>query len=333
MYINPVALQFPLFGHTISIHWYGVIIAVGLLLAILLAMSHMKRAGQNPDIVLDLALIVVPLAVICARAYYVIFMWNDLYAGGPFWKVFAVWEGGLAIYGAVIGGVLGVLIYTHFNKSIKFLQLLDILAPSLILGQAIGRWGNFVNQEAYGNIISNPAWQWFPAAVYIQADQEYHMATFFYESMWNFIVFIALTLYLRRSKKRMDGNVILLYLLLYGIGRAVIEGLRTDSLYLTGDVRVSQWLSILLVIASAAVLIVRFVQARRAEPPQTLDDSLRLMPVDETGEPEAPAGEPPLEVVAQDAPAVAPLVSAPPVELENPTDQQDGPKAPPEHPL
>lgn len=288
MYINPIALQFPLFGHTISIHWYGVIIAVGLLLAILLAMSHTKRSGHNPDIVLDLALIVVPLAVICARAYYVIFMWSDLYAGGPFWKVFAVWEGGLAIYGAVIGGALGVFIYTRFNKTIKFLQLLDILAPSLILGQAIGRWGNFVNQEAYGAVITDPAWQWFPAAVYIQASGEYHMATFFYESLWNFIVFAALVWYFRRAKSRKDGNVILLYLLLYGCGRVIIEGLRTDSLYL-GSLRVSQVLSGLLVVASAVVLIWRTVQARRAVAVQApLDDSLRLMPMEDA---EAPADE------------------------------------------
>ncbi len=344
MYIDPIALQFPLFGRTIAIHWYGVIIAAGLLLAILLAMSHTKRAGHNPDIVLDLALIVVPLAVIGARIYYVIPMWDELYAGGPFWKVFAVWEGGLAIYGGVIGGLIGALIYTRFNKSIKLLQLLDILAPSLILGQAIGRWGNFVNQEAYGAVITDPAWQWFPAAVFIRADGQYHMATFFYESLWNFIVFLVLTLYFRRSKKRVDGNVFWLYLLLYGIGRAVIEGLRLDSLY-WGSFRVSQVLSGVLVVAAAIVLIVNTVRRREPKEPVELDDSLRLMPKDEVHDLEAASpmaaesledgDAPTIKEAALDAPAVTPLMSAPPVADETPekTKIPEAEDATPDRPL
>jgi phosphatidylglycerol---prolipoprotein diacylglyceryl transferase len=166
--VNPIAWHFTLFGLNISIHWYGIIIAVGLLLAILLAMYHAKREGHNPDSILDLALLIIPMAVIFARIYYVVFNWNPVYAGQPFWHVFAIWEGGLAIYGGVIGGFLGVLIYAKLiNKKIGFVNLLDIAAPSLILAQAIGRWGNFVNQEAYGYAVNNPSWQWFPAAVKI----------------------------------------------------------------------------------------------------------------------------------------------------------------------
>jgi phosphatidylglycerol:prolipoprotein diacylglycerol transferase len=259
--VNPVAWHFVLFGLDINIRWYGVIIAVGLLLAIILAMYHAKREGHDPDSMLDLALIIIPLAVICARIYYVVLNWNVDYANRPFWHVFAIWEGGLAIYGGVIGGFLGVWIYSRFvNRKAKFVDLLDLAAPSLILGQAIGRWGNFVNQEAYGYAVTNPAWQWFPAAVKIQnpvvfngvintpQPEGWFMATFFYESMWNLLVFAFLFFYFRNYKKRRPGDVFWFYLLLYGIGRAVIEGLRTDSLYIHGtSIRASQLLSILLI--------------------------------------------------------------------------------------
>lgn len=323
--INPVA--FSIFGH--DIRWYGIIIAIGLLLGILLAMHHAKREGQNPDSVLDLALIVVPIAVIFARIYYVVFQWGAVYGppyGVPdaygqvrsFWDVFAIWKGGLAIYGAVIGGLLGAWIYVKFvNKKIKLLPLLDILAPSLILGQAIGRWGNFVNQEAFGNAVANPSWQWFPAAVYITNPQTlpagqqpgWFMATFFYESMWNFIIFAFLYFYFKNSKSRKTGNVFWFYLLLYGFGRLIIEGLRTDSLML-GDMRISQWLSGLLVIASACILLMPFVKmqiALRREQSEstTLDESLRLrvdIPQDEEAAPaeSASAEDKPSETVDED---------------------------------
>jgi phosphatidylglycerol---prolipoprotein diacylglyceryl transferase len=286
-----VALQFSLFGTSISIHWYGIIIAVGLLLAILLAMYHTKREGHNPDSILDMALIIIPLAVIFARLYYVVFNW-DIYAGKPFWHVFAIWEGGLGIYGGVIGGFLGVLLYAKLiNKKIGFVNLLDIAAPSLILGQAIGRWGNFLNQEAYGYAVNNPAWQWFPASVYITSpkilgqQEGWYMATFFYESMWSVLVFAFLFFYFKNYKKRKPGDIFWFYLLLYGIGRAVIEGLRTDSLYIPGTgIRASQWLSVLLVAVSACVLLSPLVKEvfaemkkrRLADGSVPLDDSLKL---------------------------------------------------------
>lgn len=304
--VNPIAWHITLFGLNIFIHWYGIIIAAGLLLAILLAMHHTKREGKNPDNILDLALIIIPMAVVCARIYYVLFNWNQVYAGQPFWHVFAIWEGGLAIYGGVIGGFLGVLIYNKFvNKEFGLLNLLDIGAPSLILGQAIGRWGNFFNQEAYGAAVANPSWQWFPASVYIQNPYVngvqqpapgWYMATFFYESMWNFLVFAFLFFYLKNYKKRKPGDVFWYYLLLYGIGRAVIEGLRTDSLYLLNSgIRVSQLLSILLVIASACVLLAPLAKRLYAEHRERLataedvplDESLKLT-VDQPEEDEEP---------------------------------------------
>jgi phosphatidylglycerol---prolipoprotein diacylglyceryl transferase len=294
-----VALQFNLLGLNISIHWYGIIIAAGLLLAILLAMYHAKREGHNPDSMLDVALVIIPMAVICARIYYVLFNWNQYFASGQsFWKIFAIWEGGLAIYGGVIGGFLGILIYNKFiNKKIGLYNLLDIAAPSLILGQAIGRWGNFFNQEAYGYAVIDPSWQWFPASVYIKSPMIYDgsttqllpegwfMATFFYESMWNLLVFAFLFFYFKNYKKRKPGDIFWFYVLLYSIGRAVIEGMRTDSLYIPGtQLRISQLLSIGLALVAAIMILPSLfkriyanVEERRLVLEKApLDESLRL---------------------------------------------------------
>lgn len=245
--VNPVA--FKLFG--ISVHWYGIIIASAIMIGVWLAMREAKRRGMEPDTIIDLCLWAVPLAVIGGRLFYVIFTW-DMFKDNPVSMLY-VWEGGLAIYGAVMGGAVAVYIFSRRRK-LSFIGLLDILAPSLILGQAMGRWGNFFNQEAYGNLVTDPSMQWFPFAVYIQNDASWHLATFFYESVWCFLVFGFLLWYQKRQKR--TGNVILWYFLLYGIERAFVEGLRTDSLWLIpGVVRVSQALSIGLVLAAGALLV------------------------------------------------------------------------------
>jgi len=245
--MNPVA--FEIFGK--PIYWYGIIISIGVLIGIYLAMREAKRLQLDSEIIIDFALLAIPLAIVGARVYYVVFQW-DAYKNNPI-DAIKIWEGGLAIYGAVIGGVIAALIFTRWRK-IDFYTLADIVAPSLILGQALGRWGNFFNQEAYGYEVTNPAWQWFPAAVFIEKNQQWHMATFFYESMWNFIVFLFLMFY--RKKKKQHGEVFFLYLILYSCGRVVIEGLRTDSLY-WGPFRVSQVLSGILIVLGIAMLIVR----------------------------------------------------------------------------
>jgi len=233
------------------VYWYGIIIALGVLLGIYLAVRHANKLGYNQEVIIDFSLLAIPLAIIGARLYYVIFSW-EYYSKNP-GDIIKIWEGGLAIYGAVIGGVISALIFARRRK-INFWELCDIAAPSLILGQALGRWGNFFNQEAYGYAINNPAWQWFPAAVYITDQGQWHMATFFYESLWNFLVFFFLLYY--KKRKKTTGEVFLLYLILYSIGRIVIEGLRTDSLY-WGPLRVSQLLSGLLIVAGTALFIVR----------------------------------------------------------------------------
>ena len=228
---------------------YGLLIAWAILLAVFLCQREAQRKGLPEDTGLDMALWAVPPAVLCARLYYVIFRW-DIYAKNPVTALY-FWQGGLAIYGAVIGGFLGLAMLSR-RRRLPLLRLLDIAAPTVILGQAIGRWGNFFNGEAYGAPVTNPAWQFFPAAVY--ADGGWHMATFFYESCWNLAGFALL--WLLRKKWRRDGDVFFRYLAWYGAGRAVIEGLRADSLML-GPVRVSQALSLALCAASVVILLRR----------------------------------------------------------------------------
>ena len=226
------------------------IIASGLLLGILLASLRARRRGWSSDLVLDFILLAVPLAIIGARAYYVAFEW-DYFAANPA-RIIAINTGGLAIYGAVIGGFLAAFLFTRVTK-FPFLKLLDLVIPSLILGQAMGRWGNFINQEAYGALITNPNLQFFPLAVYIQSLGEWHQATFFYESFCNSILFVLVLLLGRKGAK--DGTLLATYFVGYGIARTVIEGLRTDSLYLFGTIRVSQVLSAALVVVGSVMLI------------------------------------------------------------------------------
>ncbi|HWQ98116.1 MAG TPA: prolipoprotein diacylglyceryl transferase [Clostridia bacterium] len=240
-----------LFGiQGLNIAWYGVIIASGLLLGIILASMRARRRGWSSDLVLDFILLAVPLAIIGARAYYVAFEW-DYFSANP-GLIIAINQGGLAIYGAVIGGFLAAFIFSKAAK-FPFLKLIDLVIPSLILGQAIGRWGNFVNQEAYGTLITNPNLQFFPLAVYIQSLGEWHQATFFYESFCNTILLVVTLLLGRKGVK--DGTLLATYFIGYGVARAVIEGFRTDSLYLFANVRISQVLSAVLVLVGILLLV------------------------------------------------------------------------------
>ena len=243
-----------LFGiEGLDIRWYGVFILIGIIAGLLIGVMLGKRRGYNSDMPVDLILVCLPLAIICARIYYVVFDF-DSYRDNLI-SVLYIWEGGIAIYGAVIGSVLGGVIFSKHTK-IPFGDLLDIGAPGLAIGQCIGRWGNFANQEAFGNLITNPSLQFFPYGVYIDRLGEWHQATFFYESMWDLIVFIAVLSYFNKAKHK--GNVFVLYTVLYGAGRFFIEGLRADSLWLIpGVIRVSQLLSVILVVCGTAYLIVK----------------------------------------------------------------------------
>lgn len=246
-----------LFGiEGLNIAWYAIIVTSGIVAGILLGGFLAKKKGYTFEMLIDLMLLALPMAIVFARLYYVIFEW-ERYAG-DFMKIIAIWEGGLAIYGGVIGALLAALIFSKWKK-VPFGDILDIGAPGLILGQAIGRWGNFVNQEAFGNVITNPSMQWFPYGVYIERLGEWHQATFFYESAWNLIVLAVLLWYWKRAKHQ--GNVFVMYLVMYGIGRFFIEGLRTDSLWLVpGVIRVSQLLSAVLVIGGIIYLAVMYTK-------------------------------------------------------------------------
>lgn len=254
--IDPIAVH-NLFGiEGLNIAWYAIIVTSGIVAGILLGGFLAKKKGYTFEMLIDLMLLALPMAIVFARLYYVIFEW-ERYAG-DFMKIIAIWEGGLAIYGGVIGALLAALIFSKWKK-VPFGDILDIGAPGLILGQAIGRWGNFVNQEAFGNVITNPSMQWFPYGVYIERLGEWHQATFFYESAWNLIVLAVLLWYWKRAKHK--GNVFVMYLVMYGIGRFFIEGLRTDSLWLVpGVIRVSQLLSAVLVIGGIIYLAVMYTK-------------------------------------------------------------------------
>ena len=215
---------------------YGLLIACAIGMAVALCEKECRRKGLPQDSGIDMALWAVPPAIVGARLYYVAFRWN-VFAEDPM-SILRVWEGGLAIYGAVIGGFAGLLCMARVKK-LSFLTLLDIAAPLVLLGQAIGRWGNYFNGEAYGFAVTQAALQFFPLSVF--ADGQWHLATFFYESCWNLIGFLLLWRFRKHAKKA--GDVALCYLLWYGAGRLFIEGLRTDSLLLLG-MRVSQLLSL-----------------------------------------------------------------------------------------
>ena len=246
------------------VHIYGVLIALAIGLGVWLCSRREKRMGLKKDTTVDLALWVVPAALIGARLYYVAFQW-DMYRDNLV-SILYVWRGGLAIYGGVIGGLIGGGAYC-LRKKAPFAVLADLVAPALILGQAVGRWGNYFNGEAYGYEIKNAAWQFFPAGV--QVDGVWHMATFFYESLWDFLGF--LLLWRIREKVTARGNLFLLYLCWYGLGRAVIEGLRTDSL-MWGSVRVSQALSGALVLAAGIALILRRRKHRGEKPDRVAEE-------------------------------------------------------------
>lgn len=271
--MDPIA--FTIFG--LQVHWYGLIIAFGLLLAVGIGCLNAPVRGFKRDEPLEWILWMFPLAIICARLYYII------YNNGPWgWEAFAIWNGGIAIYGGVIGGAIGTALYCWIRKK-NFLKVADVAVPSLILAQGIGRWGNFVNQEAYGNLITNPDLQYFPFAVQIDSSHftelakqqcidafgsvpssAWFNATFFYESMACFLIFIILMVILR--KVNIVGLAMCGYFVLYGIERCIVEGFRTDSL-MWGSLRVSQVLSIILIIfgvAFATYLIVKYIKENRA---------------------------------------------------------------------
>jgi len=236
--IDPVAISIG----GLSIRWYGLIIAFGALVGLLMAIREGRRFGLSSDFFLDLILFGTPAAIIGARLYYVAFQW-DYYRERP-GEIFQIWEGGIAIYGALIGAILVGIWYAR-KKKVPFLRLADICAPSLIVGQMIGRWGNFVNQEAHGGPVTEEYLRetlHLPGFIVDQMyiDGQYYHPTFLYESVWNLLVLLLL-LALRRWRPLRAGELFWTYLMTYSLGRFFIEGMRTDSLAFRGP----EWLAAL----------------------------------------------------------------------------------------
>ncbi|MFC4775684.1 prolipoprotein diacylglyceryl transferase [Paenibacillus sp. GCM10023252] len=293
--LNPVAFSLG----SLEVHWYGIILGTAALVGLLLAVQEGKRFGIHPDFFMDLLLLGVPSAIIGARIYYVAFKWSE-YKDNPL-KVFAIWEGGIAIYGALIGAfICGYFYFKH--KGYSFWRIADICAPSLLAGQMIGRWGNFMNQEAYGGPVEESFLRdslnlpnWIVEQMYVVQDSgaAFHHPTFLYESLWN-LVGILLLFVLRRLRFTRAGELFFGYLIWYSIGRFFIEGLRTDSLafdgpvWLTtmvntlwspmkvafeagyldpqyGDVRISQLVAILTVLAAIFMIVLRRTSGMRLE--------------------------------------------------------------------
>ena len=241
----------------LSIHFYGVIIALGLVLAVVYGMRRSKQFGLTEDHILDGVLWIVPFAILCARLYYCVFEW-DTYKENPI-SILYIWEGGLAIYGGVIGAAIGIIVYTRIKK-LSLGALLDLVSLGFLIGQSIGRWGNFMNREAFGA----PTESFLRMGLFNSRTGafEYYHPTFLYESVWNAVGFVLLH---KLSKKRQyDGQIALGYVAWYGLGRAFIEGLRMDSLY-WGPFRVSQLLAAVSCIAAAVVLTIQYFKPHDAE--------------------------------------------------------------------
>ena len=254
---NKVAFTIPI-GDGIQVRWYGIIIVTGIILAFLYAYYRSKHEGISFDDLLDYAIFVVVCGIIGARLYYVITSGNDY----TFFEVFEIWKGGIAIYGGIIGGALA-LIGVSMRKKIKCQRAFDMICPGVMIGQIVGRWGNFFNGEAYGE---SPA---ADSLLYFMRMELKHegwatsylcQPTFLYESIWNLVGFIIINAFYK--KKKYDGQIFLMYITWYGLGRMMIEGLRTDSLMI-GTFRISQVVAFLCFITGTILLVTFAIRARK----------------------------------------------------------------------
>ena len=272
-------VAFTIFGRSVA--WYGLLITCGMILAVLYAIHIGKFEGISSDDMIDLAFVIIICGVLGARLYYVIFKWDNYVVTDAqnflmnivetLRNVIAVWEGGLAIYGGILAGLLTAYIFAKKRK-IKFLKLFDILVPCVLIGQVIGRWGNFINMEAYGAETTLP---WRMGILYSFMDtgvatgvwdvEKYVHPTFLYESLWNLVALICVLLCYK--KKKFDGQMFCSYLIWYGFGRMLIEGLRADSLML-GNLRISQgvgFVSLILGIVLTIVFVKKHQSSKAAE--------------------------------------------------------------------
>lgn len=249
--IDPIAFELG----PISVAWYGIIIVTGMILAIHLTTNEAVKRGISEDFIIDTAFWTLPIGIIGARLYYVIFE-LEYYLNNPM-KIFAIWEGGIAIYGGIIAGFL-TFYYRSQKDNVPILLLTDVVVPYLLLAQSIGRWGNFINQEAHGAEVSRQFLENLMLPEFIIEQMNiggaYYHPTFLYESLWSLIGVIVILLIRNRKHLLLRAEATALYLIWYGLGRFFIEGMRTDSLYI-GSLRVSQIVSILFILFGVALII------------------------------------------------------------------------------
>ena len=253
MAIDPVAFELG----PLTVNWYGLIIVTGMILAIFLGIREGEKRGVSEDFVVDTAFWTLPIGILGARLYYVLFE-LEYYITDPI-RILYVWEGGLAIYGGIIAGILMVY-YMSKKNDVPFLLVTDILSPFVLLAQAIGRWGNFINQEAHGGEVSRQFLENLMLPEFIIEGMNiggtYYHPTFLYESVWSILGVILLLVLRNRKNLLLRGETTAGYMIWYGIGRFFIEGLRTDSLYM-GPFRVSQLVSLALIIGGIAMIVYR----------------------------------------------------------------------------
>ncbi|WP_082033979.1 prolipoprotein diacylglyceryl transferase [Cohnella kolymensis] len=307
---NPVALAIG----PLQIHWYGIIIGGGALLGLILAISEGKRFGISSDFFFDLLLIGLPSALVGARIYYVAFEWEQ-YRHNPI-EIFKIWHGGIAIYGALIGAIVAAVMYTR-RKGYPFLRIADICAPGLIVGQMIGRWGNFMNQEAHGGPVSETFLrQTLHLPIFIVNQMKiqgvYYHPTFLYESLWS-LLGLGVLLILRRRPFLRAGELFMSYFIWYSLGRFYVEGVRTDSLVFSGpdwlaaflktvwspmssfgwgamevgkNIRISQLLAVCIILAAIVIIVVRRRSANQAayyKDPISKNERINALPQEAQG--------------------------------------------------
>lgn len=258
--INPVAFSLG----NMEVRWYGILIALGIVLAYFVGQREAVKRGLPEDFLADLLIWAIPISIISARIYYVSMKW-EYYGANPE-KIIQIWNGGIAIHGALIGAVITAFIFCK-KKGFSFLKVADILAPSLLIGQIIGRWGNFMNQEAYGGPVSREFLEnlmipnWVIEQMYVQDLGTYVHPTFLYESLWNVVGLIILLILRKVNLHR--GEIFFSYMIWYSIGRFYIEGMRTDSLYLIEELlRSAQVVSILAIVLGIILIVYRRMKVR-----------------------------------------------------------------------